>query len=119
VTPLRLHEEAAAEYLEAVRWYRPRSPEAARRFRAAVGAAIALVRESPERWGLVPRVPQQFAIRRVLVKYFPYSVVYMVHDAEVVVLVVSGSTSSPRQKCSDRRSDETRDRVRPKDATQG
>jgi toxin ParE1/3/4 len=93
--PLRLHEEAGAEYLEAVRWYRPRSPVAARRFRAAVGAAIALVRENPERWGLVPRVPQQFAIRRVLVKDFPYSVVYMVHDTEVVVLAIAHGRRRP------------------------
>jgi hypothetical protein len=64
VTQLRLHEDAAAEYLEAVRWYRVRSLEAARRFRAAVGAAIALVRENAE-----------------------YSVIYMMHDAEVVVPV--------------------------------
>ena len=95
MTPLRLHEEAAAEYLEAVRWYRPRSQEAARRFRAAVGAAIAQVRENPTRWGLLPKVPHQLAIRRVRVKDFPYSVIYMVHDAEVVVLAIAHERRRP------------------------
>lgn len=95
MTPLRLHEEAAAEYLEAVRWYRARSQDVARRFRGAVGASIALVRENPTRWGLLPKVPQQLAIRRVRVKDFPYSVIYMVHDAEVVVLAIAHGRRRP------------------------
>ena len=78
-----------------MRWYRARSPEAARRFRAAVGAAITLVRESPERWPLVSGVMKQLPIRRVPLKDFPYSVIYMVHDAETVVLAIAHGRRRP------------------------
>jgi plasmid stabilization system protein ParE len=44
------HEEASAEYDAAFEWYLERSPDAALKFDAEVGRAIAQITQFPQRW---------------------------------------------------------------------
>ena len=92
---LRLHEAARAEYLEALHWYRAGNPEAARRFRMAIRAAVATLRVEASQWPLVPTVPEPLDVRRVLVKDFPYAVVFMVVETGVVIIAVAHGKRRP------------------------
>jgi toxin ParE1/3/4 len=95
VKRLRLHEAASAEYLEALHWYRARNPEAARRFRQAIGIAMTTLREAPEQWPLARAVPERLGVRRVIVKDFPYAVVFMDLEVETVVIAVAHGKRRP------------------------
>jgi toxin ParE1/3/4 len=69
---LVFHPDAADEYLEAARWYRERSLTVHDSFVAEVERALRLIVAFPNRW---PRLGSRH--RRVLVRRFPYSVVYL------------------------------------------
>jgi toxin ParE1/3/4 len=82
--------EAEAEAEAARQWYARKSPAAGKRFVASLRAAMRLVREAPERW-----VEFQPGIRRVMLKKFPYAVVYTVTPERVLVLAVMHSSRHP------------------------
>jgi plasmid stabilization system protein ParE len=65
--------DAETDAENARRWYASRNPVAAKRFVAALRAAIRLVKQSPERW---PELEP--GVRRVLLRRFPYAVIYSV-----------------------------------------
>ena len=69
---LAFHPESAAEYAEAYQWYVERSSDIAAAFAEEISRALRLVRQTPERW---PRYSARH--RRILVRRFPYSVVYL------------------------------------------
>jgi plasmid stabilization system protein ParE len=88
VTPadIRFSPEAVGEAEAAYRWYRERSPAMASAFLAALERAVLQIAEAPER-------PAAYlhGTRRVLLRRFPYMVVYRVHgDAVEVVAVAHG-----------------------------
>jgi plasmid stabilization system protein ParE len=82
--------EAEAEAEEARQWYAEKNPAAAKRFVAALRAAIQLVADDPERW-----VEFQVGVRRVLLKKFPYAVVYTVEPTRILVLAVMHFSRHP------------------------
>ena len=82
--PYQFHSEAAAELDEAVRYYQARSPDLRARFVSAVSEAISLVCEYPELGA-----PVESGIRRVLVREFPYSLIYELRGGSVFILVVA------------------------------
>jgi plasmid stabilization system protein ParE len=89
VKPDRFDPDAAAEYAAAALWYAERDVEVAARFRAHVLATIASVCESPARSPSLRGVPKRLGVRRRLVPRFPYAVVYMELEQEILILAVA------------------------------
>jgi plasmid stabilization system protein ParE len=80
----RLIVEAAAEaeILETAEWYGRRNPAARERFLAAVDDALAAIENNPLQYQVVRGV-----VRRVLVRRFPYALLYSISEDQVVVTV--------------------------------
>jgi len=84
---VRFHPDAEAEYLEALRWYRERSPASAVRFEAEFSRSIERIEQAPERW---PRYLEDS--RRFLLHQFPFEIVYQQSSASLVLILRSQST---------------------------
>ncbi len=82
--------EARDELHRAHDWYRARNQEAAEKFLSALDDAVELVVEAPERW-----MELEPGIRRVLLRGFPYALVYAVQTEHVVVLAVMHGRRRP------------------------
>jgi plasmid stabilization system protein ParE len=87
---LELHPDALLEAEDAATWYAARSGRAGSAFAAELDHALALVVDAPERW------PQYLAgTRRVLLRRFPFHVVYRVEPAMVLVVAVAHGRRRP------------------------
>jgi|SRR5579872_2105739 len=87
---IRFHPGAEREYLSSLAWYGERSPSAALDFEAEFQRAMSAIEESPERWPAYSSRCRRYVLRR-----FPFTVVYRVRDAEVVILVVAHGHRRP------------------------
>ena len=87
---IRIHPWAEVEIVEAYRWYRARSLLAAVAFRAQLDRAIALIAEAPERQAAYLQ-----GTRRVLVRRFPFSVIYRTGDGGVEIVAVAHGRRRP------------------------
>lgn len=81
-----IHPAAEAEYEDALGWYLDRSPQAANRFEAEFGEAIEAIRTHPS---MFPRCDEVH--RYVLLKRFPYSLIYRVDEEAARVMAVAHS----------------------------
>jgi plasmid stabilization system protein ParE len=95
VKPDRFDEAALAEYAAAVRWYFERDPAVAHRFREHVLGTIATICESPALSPPVRGVPKRLGVRRRVIARFPYSIVYVELEDEVLILAVAHSRRRP------------------------
>ena len=75
--------QARAEVLEAQAWYESRAVGLGLEFARAVDAAVASAARNPEAFGLIAS-----SCRRVLLRKFPFSLVYHVRNGEFLVLAV-------------------------------
>jgi plasmid stabilization system protein ParE len=75
--------EARAEVLEAKAWYEQRSPGLGLEFARAVDASISSAVRTPEAY---PAIAGE--CRRVLLRRFPYSVIFRHGDKELLVVAV-------------------------------
>jgi toxin ParE1/3/4 len=82
--------EAREELREATRWYAARSHRAAQRFVDAYKHARQLVQDGAVQWAEI-----EPGVRRVLLRKFPYSLLYAVEDDKVVVLAVKHHKRHP------------------------
>ena len=82
--PIRYHEEAREEFLHEVRYFTAISARLAERFDKAVQAAEALAAEFPD-----AGAPYKHETRRVLLKKFKFSLVYVSYENEILVLAVA------------------------------
>ncbi len=87
---LLFHPEAELEYTAAIHWYEERSLRAAARFESEVEHVLALIRSDPEAFARYDDVH-----RFVLVRRFPYSVVYRTLSERLYVIAVAHSSRSP------------------------
>ena len=78
---LVLRPEAQDEITEAAAWYEVRAPGLAAEFLRALDATVASILRNPF---LHPMVHQEK--RRALLRRFPYGLIYVVSDDEVIVL---------------------------------
>ena len=87
-------DEEAERELEAARdWYESQRTGLGREFILAVDAAVADIGQTP---GLpVPHVSETLGVRRVLVRRFPYAVVYRVRGEEVRILAFAHAKRRP------------------------
>lgn len=82
--PVRFLEEAQDELLEQVSYYEEHHKGLGARFRKSVEAATALASAHPQLGA-----PWKLRTRRVIPKGFPFSLVYRIEGAELVVFAVA------------------------------
>lgn len=80
---IRFRPQAQQEVLDATDWYRQRLPGLDREFLLAVDAAVQAAVQRPLSFPVVDGT-----LRRVLVKRFPYTLVFDVLSDELVILAV-------------------------------
>jgi plasmid stabilization system protein ParE len=84
VRSVRFLEEAQTEFLEQISFYEEHQKGLGDRFRQAVEAATTLASAHPKLGS-----PWKLRTRRVFPKGFPFSVVYRIEPAELVVFAVA------------------------------
>lgn len=88
--PLRFHPEARLEFRGSIQWYREQSPRAAVDFRLEVAAGIGEIQDAPKRW------PEYlYGTRRLVLKRFPFSIIYLNQPSEVTLIAVAHSKRKP------------------------
>lgn len=87
---VELHPAALAEAESAAAWYAARSSRAAAAFAREIETAIALIAENPER-GFV----YLEGTRRILLKRFPFLVVFRVQGERIHVVAVAHGRRRP------------------------
>jgi len=85
------HRDAIAEYEEAFAWYFSRSPDIATRFEHEVERALRLIVEAPTVGAACDEVN-----RRILLRRFPYLVIYREHRGKLWVVAVAHGHRRPR-----------------------
>ena len=88
---IRFHPEARDDLREAKAFYRKRSPLAAVAFAQHIDGAIARIREAPARYPMGERGTRE----HVLPSRFPYTVVYRLRDADVVIIAIAHHSREP------------------------
>jgi toxin ParE1/3/4 len=87
---LEFHPAAEAELLEAEEWYAKRNVAAARAFVREVIATLERILAAPRRW------PQfEHNTRRIILRRFPYSVIYRTKADVVEVVAVAHHSRRP------------------------
>lgn len=81
---------ALVEAKEAARWYAQRSPTAAAGFVIELEAAAQAITEKPDTW---PAYGQ--GTRRYLLRRYPYSLIYRVETARLVIVAVAHAHRRP------------------------
>ena len=90
MSPVRFHGEARAELVHEVEFYTAVSRSLGERVDKAVGSAAGLAAEFPDLGS-----PYFAATQRVFPKQFPYSVVYLVQQAEILIVAVAPHRRKP------------------------
>jgi len=72
------------EYTASYAWYYERGTHLAFEFEREIERAIRLIAEAPARW---PAYQKNY--RRVLVRRFPFSLIYQIRATDIVVLAVA------------------------------
>lgn len=90
--PYRFHPAALAEYQAAIDWYAERSLVAATGLSILVERGIQGVREHPL---ASPAWPGLEDVRRRILRGYPYSIIYLVEPAEIVILGVAHHKRRP------------------------
>jgi len=85
-----IHEDASAEYIESYVWYHERGSHIAEAFEREVEHALAALQEFPDRW---PSYVGRW--RRILLRRFPFGVVYGVMNNRVVVVAIMHTRRKP------------------------
>jgi plasmid stabilization system protein ParE len=86
VVEIAIHPEAEAEYEVALGWYFDRSATAANRFETAVNEAIEAIQSHPNMFPLCDQTH-----RFVMLKRYPFSVIYRVKADSVEVIALAHS----------------------------
>ena len=88
--PFRFHPEARQEFRGSIHWYREQSPPAAVDFRLEVSAAIREILDAADRW---PKY--LYGTRRVVLRRFPFFIVYLDEPSEVILVAIAQSKRKP------------------------
>jgi plasmid stabilization system protein ParE len=85
------HPGASADYTSAFAWYYARGHKLARDFEKEIDRGIRLIVQNPLRWAKFDGER-----RRIIIRKFPYSIIYELHDSDVVVLAVAHGKRRPK-----------------------
>jgi plasmid stabilization system protein ParE len=91
VKRLRLTPEAELDLDAAHLWYHRQEPDRAADFLAAVNACLAIIQRHPQAFPLIDP-----AMRRALVRRFPYAIFYEVQPRQILVYGVFHGARDPR-----------------------
>lgn len=86
----RFHGDARLEFLDGVSYYEAIQVGLGERFRQAIEAAVVLAASLP-----FAGSPHLHGTRRVFPKKFPYSIVYLVGESEIVIFAVAHFKRKP------------------------
>lgn len=92
---MKLHRRAEFEIREAATWYSDESVAAGERFLQEVRATFETLEQDPNRFAKLETMAPEDPFRRVLIKGFPYIVVYEVLENEVFVYSVAHASRRP------------------------
>ena len=92
---IRIHPEAAEEAERVTAWYENERPGLGRDFEAALDAALDLLECSPIPSVPAPGVAGQRGVRRLILKRFPYDVVFVERDEHVWVIAFAHHSRRP------------------------
>lgn len=84
------HTEAMEEYAASYVWYYERGQHLAEAFEHEIERALRLIVDAPERW---PIYKEKY--RKILVRRFPYSLVYTNTDTQIVIIAVAHGSRKP------------------------
>ncbi len=90
MTRARFHGEARLEFLDAVAYYESIEAGLGKRFQQSVEAAVALAISLP-----LAGSPYKHGTRRVYPKKFPFAIVYMVGENEIIIFAVAHFRRKP------------------------
>ncbi len=93
--PVRFDDEAVEEFDAAAEWYEAQGRNLGVDFVVAVRGALDRVVHNPEAWPRAPGVPQQLNVRRMHLRRFPYSIVFLELAAEIRVLAIAHTSREP------------------------
>lgn len=88
--PIRIEIHAEQEARDAFLWYADRSPRAAARFEEELDHALARIAEAPR---VFPETEP--GVRRAMFASFPYSILYAIEQAGVIVLAIAHTRRRP------------------------
>lgn len=92
---VRLDPRAAEELDQAADWYERQRGGLGPELVVEVRAAVRTLVEHPRAGSPVDGVDPALEVRRVRVRRFPYQVVYVMHDEDVVVIAVAHDRRRP------------------------
>ena len=92
---VRISAEAEAELAETARWYDQQRPGLGVDFLRSIGRVVARIEVAPQTGSPVPGVTDA-DIRRLLVRRFPYHVVYVELPDRIQVLAIAHHRRRPR-----------------------
>ena len=84
------HEAAREEVMAAATWYALRDVSAAARFVAEIERVEDLIAAAPDRWPA-----HTWGTRRLLLRRFPYGVVYRIESTRVLIVAVVHDHQAP------------------------
>ena len=87
---LFIHDDARTEYIESYAWYSERGGHIAEAFEREVEHALEALQEVPDRWPVYVGT-----WRRMLLRRFPFGIVYGVMDNQIVVIAIMHTRRKP------------------------
>ena len=88
-------DEAEDELIEAEKWYERQRSGLGREFRAAIDDGIERLLKAPLAASPIVNLPPSIGARRVLVKRFPYSIVFIEHGEDLWVVAFAHHRRKP------------------------
>jgi toxin ParE1/3/4 len=92
---LRIDAEAQAELQEAVLWYESRRTGLGLELLAEVDEGIERIRKTPFQFARLETMPDEQTIRRLLLRRFPFKLIYEVVEDELHVLAIAHTQRRP------------------------
>jgi plasmid stabilization system protein ParE len=84
--------EAEIEITEAFRWYEDKNEGLGSEFMRALEASLSSIQRNPTSYAIVHK-----EMRRVLLRRFPYSVIYLFDSSKIIVLACFHASRDPKQ----------------------
>jgi len=92
---LRIHAAAAEEAAEAAAWYEKERPGLGVEFEHAANAALDLLEQETIPLVSVPGVAGARGVKRLMLRRFPYSVIVLERDVEIIVIAFAHEARRP------------------------
>jgi plasmid stabilization system protein ParE len=92
---LSFHIDASIEIQESAVWYDQQRPGLGEEFLATLEVQIEDLLHDPSRGSRLPGAPRSSPVRRILLRRFPYGVLFVVKESEIRVIAVMHGKRKP------------------------